>query len=61
MAGMDLMIKMLLQNLPPETFQQIGQIGQVVANFQVQLDRIEAKLDALTQNPGDNNERQREN
>lgn len=31
----------LLANLPPEIGEQIGQIGQTVAGFKAQLDRIE--------------------
>lgn len=49
MAGMDMMIATalenmlpkLLANLPPELSETIGQIGQTMAGFKAQLDRIE--------------------
>jgi tRNA(Leu) C34 or U34 (ribose-2'-O)-methylase TrmL len=34
-------IKQMLQNLPPDIADNIGQIGKTVASFKAQLDRIE--------------------
>lgn len=42
-TGMEIMLKALISNLPPEVIGQIGQIGQVVASFQGALTRIEAQ------------------
>jgi hypothetical protein len=35
------MIEKIVGNLPPEVLANIGQIGQTVAGFKAQLDRIE--------------------
>lgn len=36
-------IEKAMENIPPETLAQIGQIGQIVISVRAQLDRIEAQ------------------
>lgn len=45
MGSMDIpaMLKQAAENLPPEIQENVLQIGQKVASFQAQLDRIEAQ------------------
>lgn len=60
MAGLDMMIKTVIENamknIPPETLAQIGQIGETVKSFKLQMDRIENQnrliLDHLGISPG---------
>jgi hypothetical protein len=40
-------INKLLEHMPPEVIDNIKQIGQTVAGFKAQLDRIEARLERL--------------
>lgn len=51
MAGIDMLLKVAIEQamktLPPETLQQIGQIGQTVSSFKLQLDRIEANQQTI--------------
>lgn len=41
------MAQLLMNNLPPEVLETVGQIGQTVAAFKAQLDRVEANQLAI--------------
>lgn len=41
-SGMGMLLSQVIKMLPPETLQSISQIGETVAKFAAQLDRIEA-------------------
>jgi hypothetical protein len=47
--GVQMMIVNLIKSAAPEVVEKVDQLAEIVRQFKVQLDRVEAKLDAITE------------
>lgn len=51
-AGVQMMLANMVKQAAPQIVEQIDQFAQIVRDCKVQLDRIEAKLDAMENDDG---------